>query len=93
MIKSFRNALTEAAFKGEVRKGFPADLIKVARRKLALLEAARVLDDLRAPPANRLEALKGDRQGQHSIRVNDQFRICFVWTDEGPKNVEFTDYH
>jgi proteic killer suppression protein len=93
MIKGFRDSLTEAAFNGEIRKGFPADLIKVARRKLRYLHAARVLDDLRAPPGNRLEALKGDRAGQHSIRVNDQFRSCFTWTDEGPADVEFTDYH
>jgi proteic killer suppression protein len=93
MIKSFKNALTAAAATGEVRKGFPADLIKVARRKLGYLDAATTLDDLRAPPANRLEALKGDRKGQHSIRVNDQYRICFIWTAEGPKDVEFVDYH
>ena len=93
MIRSFKDALTEAVFNGEVRKGFPADLVKVARRKLGYLNAAATLDDLRAPPANRLEALKGDRQGQHSIRVNVQFRICFVWTLEGPKDVEFVDYH
>jgi proteic killer suppression protein len=93
MIKSFKNALTEAAFNGEIRKGFPADLIKVARRKLGYLNAATALDDLRAPPANRLKALEGDRQGQHSIRVNDQFRICFIWTAEGPRDVEFVDYH
>jgi toxin HigB-1 len=93
MIRSFKNSLTKAVFDGEIRKGFPADLIKVARRKLGYLNAAAALDDLRAPPANRLEALKGDRQGQHSIRVNDQFRICFVWTAEGPRDVEFVDYH
>lgn len=93
MIKSFKDSLTEDAFNGVVRKGFPADLIKVARRKLAYLDAAKVLDDLKAPPGNRLEALTEDRKGQHSIRVNDQFRICFVWTDEGPKDVEFIDYH
>ena len=58
-----------------------------------MLEAAHRLDDLRAPPANRLEALKGDRAGQHSIRVNDQWRLCFVWTDQGPQNVELVDYH
>lgn len=93
MIKSFKDSLTEDAYNGVVRKGFPADLIKVARRKLAYLDAAKVLDDLKAPPGNRLEALVGDRKGQHSIRVNDQFRICFVWTNEGPKDVEFIDYH
>jgi proteic killer suppression protein len=74
-------------------KGFPADLLKVARRKLQYLNAAISLQDLRSPPGNRLEALKGNRDGQHSIRVNDQFRICFVWTKDGPKDVEFTDYH
>jgi toxin HigB-1 len=75
VIKSFKNALTEAAFNGEVRKGFPAGLIKVTRRKLGYLNAAVVLDDLRAPPANRLEALRGDRQGRYSIRVtiNSEF--------------------
>ncbi|KIZ47143.1 MULTISPECIES: type II toxin-antitoxin system RelE/ParE family toxin [Rhodopseudomonas] len=93
MIKSFRDALTEAAFEGEARKGFPANLLKVARRKLQLIAAAHKLDDLRLPPGNRLEALTADRKGQHSIRVNDQFRICFVWTDEGAMDVEFTDYH
>jgi proteic killer suppression protein len=93
MIKSFKDSLTEDVFEGVVRKGFPADLIKVARRKLRFLHAAQMLNDLRAPPGNRLEALKGDRAGQHSIRVNDQFRICFVWTPDGPKDVELTDYH
>lgn len=93
MIKSFRNSQTEDAFNGIVKKGFPADLIKVARRKLGYLNAAATLDDLKLPPGNQLKALKGDRKGQHSIRVNDQFRICFVWTVEGPIDVEFTDYH
>src|SRR6516165_4463704 len=71
----------------------PSNLLKVARRKLRYLNAAAELGDLRAPPGNRLEALKGDRAGQHSIRINDQFRICFVWTREGPTGVEITDYH
>lgn len=93
MIRSFRNSLTEDAFNGVVKKGFPADLIKIARRKLRYLDAAMVLDDLKAPPGNRLEPLRGSRAGQHSIRVNDQFRICFVWTAEGPADVEFVDYH
>ena len=93
VIKSFKNDLTRTAFEGEVAKGFPADLLKVARRKLQYLNAAISLQDLRSPPGNRLEALKGDRNGQHSIRVNDQFRICFVWTRDGPTDVEFTDYH
>ena len=65
----------------------------VALRKLDMLDSAERLTDLRAPPANRLEALPGDRKGQHSIRVNDQFRICFVWTDAGPEDVEIVDYH
>ena len=72
---------------------FPADLVRVVQRKLAMMEAAVRLEDLRAPPANRLEALQGDRVGQHSIRVNDQFRLCFVWTPAGPSAVEFVDYH
>lgn len=65
----------------------------VARRKLVQLNAAATLDFLRAPPGNRLEALKGDRAGQHSVRINDQFRVCFVWTKRGPKDVEIVDYH
>jgi proteic killer suppression protein len=93
VILSFENGLTEDAFNGKAGKGFPADLLKVTRRKLQYLNAAVSLDDLRSPPANRLEGLKGDRAGQHSIRVNDQFRICFVWTKEGPEHVEFVDYH
>ena len=93
MIKSFKDELTEDAFKGKAGKGFPADLLKITRRKLQYLNAAVSLNDLRAPPANRLEALKGERAGQHSIRVNDQLRICFIWTKEGPANVEFVDYH
>jgi toxin HigB-1 len=93
MIRSFKDELTRAAFEGEVRKGFPADLLQVTRRKLNYLHAAASLQDLRVPPGNMLEALKGDRAGQHSIRVNDQFRICFVWTPEGPEHVEFVDYH
>jgi toxin HigB-1 len=93
VIKSFKDKATEAVFNDELRKGFPANLFKVARRKLMLLDAAEVLDDLKAPPGNRLEALKGNRAGQHSIRINDQFRICFVWTLDGPKDVEIVDYH
>ncbi|HET9662967.1 MAG TPA: type II toxin-antitoxin system RelE/ParE family toxin, partial [Burkholderiales bacterium] len=74
-------------------KRFPADLVQVARRKLRYLNAASDLGDLRSPPGNRLEALAGDRKGQHSIRINDQFRVCFVWTAEGPADVEIVDYH
>ena len=93
MIKSFKDRVTEAVYRGENPKGFPADLIKTARRKLGYLDAAVDLTDLRSPPGNRLEALSGDRNGQHSIRVNDQFRVCFIWTNEGPKDVVITDYH
>ena len=93
MIRSFRDKTTEAVFNGESPKGFPADLVKVARRKLRYLNAAGDLGDLRSPPGNRLEALAGDRKRQHSIRINDQFRVCFVWTAEGPADVEIVDYH
>jgi toxin HigB-1 len=74
-------------------KGFPSDLAKVSRRKLRTLAAAGRLPDLRQPPANRLEALSGDRAGQHSIRVNDQWRLCFVWRDGDAYDVEIVDYH
>ena len=93
VIRSFRDRTTEAVFNGETPKGFPADLVKVERRKLRYLNAADDLGDLRSPPGNHLEALAGDRKGQHSIRINDQFRVCFVWTSEGPAEVEIVDYH
>jgi proteic killer suppression protein len=93
MIISFRNRTTEAVFHGAAPKGFPSDLVGVTRRKLRYLNAAAEPDDPRVPPGNRLEALKADRAGQYSSRVNDQFRICFLWTAEGPKDVEFTDDH
>ena len=93
MIRSFRNKVTKAVFDGGAPKGFPADLVKVARRKLRYLHAACDLIDLRSPPGNRLETLAGDRKGQHSIRINDQFRVCFVWTADGPTEVEIMDYH
>jgi proteic killer suppression protein len=93
MIESFRDKRTAAVFRDELPKGFPADLARVARRKLRLLDAAVRLDDLRTPPGNRLEALSGDRAGQHSIRVNDQWRVCFVWSDGNARLVEITDYH
>jgi proteic killer suppression protein len=93
MIRSFKDRVAEAVYIGESPKGFPADLVKVARRKLGYLDAAHDLRDLRVPPGNHLEALSKDRRGQHSIRINDQFRICFRWTPEGPTNVEITDYH
>lgn len=90
MIRSFRDDTTEAVFNGEVPKGFSAP-VKVARRKLEMLNAAAGLNDLRVPPNNHLEALKGDRKGQHSIRINDQYQICFIWTELGPKDVEIVD--
>jgi toxin HigB-1 len=93
MIRNFKDRVTEAVFRGESPKGFPSDLVKVARRKLRYLDAAIDLRDLRQPPGNRLEALKGDRKGQYSIRINDQFRICFRWTSQGPDDVGVTDYH
>ncbi len=93
MIRGFKDRTTETVFQGESPKGFPSDLVKVARRKLGYLNAAADLRDLRVPPGNQLEALSKDRRGQHSIRVNDQFRICFTWTPQGPTDVEMTDYH
>ncbi len=92
MIRSFRDKLTEALFHDEAvpRFGF---IERSARRKLLYLSQARTLDDLRVPPGNRLEALKGSRKGQHSIRVNDQWGICFVWKDGDALEVEIVDYH
>lgn len=93
MIRSFRDKLTQAIDDGSVRKGFPADLLRRAQLLLAVLDAATSLEDLRSPPGNRLEKMSGDRAGQHSIRINKQWRICFRWTDAGPEDVEITDYH
>lgn len=93
MIRSFACQETERLFNDEVSRRLPTQIQRVARRKLLLLHQARRLDDLRAPPGNRLEALKGDRAGQHSIRVNDQWRICFRWQDEDALGVEIVDYH
>jgi toxin HigB-1 len=93
VIKDFRDAKTRSIWERRLIKGVPADIANVALRKLRYLDAAQSLEDLRIPPANRLEALKGTRKGQHSIRVNDQFRICFVWRDKDAYNVEFVDYH
>jgi proteic killer suppression protein len=93
MIQSFKDVLTKAVFEGEHPRGFPADLVGVARRKLRMVHAAARFDDLKSPPANRLEALKSDRRGQYSIRVNRQYRVCFVWTDAGPAEVEIVDHH
>ena len=94
MIKNFKDARAEAIFEGrDPGKGFPAELIRSARRKLIMLAEARVLADLRSPPANRLEPLKADREGQYSIRINNQFRLCFVWTGSDAEEVEIVDYH
>jgi len=93
MIRSFRNKAAEAAWRRRFVKGVPNDIIRTAHRKLMQLDNARTLDDLRAPPGNRLEALAGDRQGQHSIRINDQWRICFRWTNGDAWDVEIVDYH
>lgn len=92
MIQSFRCKATQALFEGGSPRRFRS-IAPVAERKLAQLDAALTLDFLRAPPGNRLEALKGERIGQHSIRINDQWRVCFVWTAAGPTDVEILDYH
>jgi toxin HigB-1 len=94
MIRSFRGAFAELILEQRrVPKGFPNDIAKVARRKLVQLNAASALGDLAAPPGNRLEALRGDLAGKHSIRINDQWRIVFRWSESGPEQVEITDYH
>ena len=92
MIQSFGCKNTQALFEGKRPKKFRA-IVDVAERKLTQLDAAVTLDFLRAPPGNHLEALKKNRAGQHSIRVNDQWRVCFVWTQAGPTDVEIVDYH
>jgi len=97
MIRSFKNSGTEDIFNGEntraARKTCPESLWQVAARKLDQLDSVVSLNELGMPPGNRLEALSGDHKGQHSIRVNEQYRICFVWTDLGPDEVEIVDYH
>lgn len=97
MIQSFKDQGTRDVFDRKrskrAAKTCPPDLWAVAGRKLDQLNQADVLQDLRVPPRNRLEALKGDRRGQHSIRINDQFRVCFRWTSAGPEDVEIVDYH
>ena len=92
MIRSFKDKRTEKFFAGEIVKEF-SGCRKAAERKLTMLDSASQLRDLLSPPANRLEKMKGDRAGQHSIRINDQWRICFLWKDDGPYEVEITDYH
>ena len=93
MIKTFTDKRTAALFSGKAVKGVPSDIVRRAQRKLVMIDQAAVLEDLRIPPANHLEALKGDRAGQHSIRVNDQWRICFVWRAGDAFDVEVCDYH
>lgn len=93
MIRSFRDKFTASIDDGSVRKGFPPDLVRRAQQLLVLLDAAVEIGDLRSPPGNRLEKLAGDREGQHSIRINRQWRICFVWKDGGAEHVEIVDYH
>lgn len=93
MIKSLRNAAAEAAWHRRFIKGVPGDIMKVANRKLTQIHNARGLDDLRAPPGNRLEALSGHRKGRHSIRINDQCWVCFRWRDGDACDVEIVDHH
>jgi len=93
MILGFRDKEAEAIWHGDPSRRLPPEIQQLARRKLRMLNNAKTLMDLRIPPANRLEALRGGRKGQHSIRINDQWRICFVWTDAGPAYVEIVDYH
>lgn len=90
---STRGKLAAAAVQDRFVKGFPADLVRRTRAMLSALDAAMQLEDLRFPPGNHLEALSGDRAGQHSVRINGQWRICFFWTDLGPQDVEIVDYH
>ena len=91
-IRSFRCSDTEAIYDGKHPRRF-RNIENVAQRKLQMLDGAVDLRDLKSPPGNRLETLSGDRVGQHSIRINDQWRVCFEWTDAGPRNVEIVDYH
>jgi len=93
MIKSFANTFAEAAWRREFRKGIPNGVIKVANRKLVQIHNARRIEDLKAPPGNRLEALSGDRKGQYSIRINQRWRVCFRWRNGDAFDVEVVDYH
>ncbi len=93
MIRSFKSKETEKIFKRSRSRKLPGDIQQVALRKLRMLHRSRTLVDLRVPPANRLEPLKGERKGQHSIRINDQWRICFRWKDGDAHDVEIVDYH
>jgi proteic killer suppression protein len=93
MIQSTKGKLASEAMSGRYGKGFPSDLVKRIRIMLSALQAASVIEDLRFPPGNHLEELSGDRAGRHSIRINKQWRICFLWTEAGPSDVEIVDYH
>jgi toxin HigB-1 len=93
VIQSFADANTKLLWETGKNRRLPANLWRVALRKLVMLHTAGTLADLRVPPGNRLERLSGDRRGQHSIRINDQYRVCFVWKPDGPHDVEITDYH
>ena len=93
MIRSFANAAARAAWERRFLKGLPNDVLRLGNRKLLQLHNAQTLSDLRIPPANRLEALSRERAGQHSIRINDQWRVCFIWRDGHAYNVEIVDYH
>jgi proteic killer suppression protein len=93
MIIGFASKETEKIWRGAVSRKLPREIQQVALRKLFMLDKAQVLNDLKIPPANRLESLKDDRKGQYSIRINDQWRICFMWTRSGPDAVEIVDYH
>ena len=93
MIRSFKSRETERLFNREPAKSLPPDIERVALRKLRMLHRAQSLQDLRVPPGNHLEALHGSRVGQHSIRINRQWRICFRWSTAGPEDIEITDYH
>jgi proteic killer suppression protein len=93
VIRSFGNPATEQLWSRQRSKDLDPKIQRVALRKLVMLDAAETLQDLRVPPGNRLEALRGDRAGQHSIRINQQWRICFTWTEAGPQDVEIVDYH
>jgi proteic killer suppression protein len=93
MIRSFRCRDTERVYNDEPTRAFPPEILRTARRKLLQLNRAQSLADMRQPPGNRLEALRGSRAGQWSIRINDQWRICFIWEGEDPEQVEIVDYH
>jgi toxin HigB-1 len=93
LIISVKGRFAEDVARGKAPRGFPADVLRSAQRKLLMIDSALELRDLLSPPGNRLEQLKGDRRGQYSIRINDQWRICFVWKNDGAHDVEITDYH